>query len=132
MSRLKATIVAGATAVAALAVTAAPAHAAPQGAVDVGVGFFSVNKGVGCSYSMSVGVNSSGWVSFYDKGRGRNATPIFIGRALADGARAAVTWWPKREGLRTVYAVQHGVKSKPTTYRVVPGYGSGGVCVAFP
>lgn len=131
MSRLKSAVVAGCAAAVALTLSAAPAQAAPQGRVDPGVGFFSVNYGVGCSYSMTVPVNSSGMVSFYDW-KGPGYQPLFIGRAMADGANAAVTWWPKRKGTRTLYAVQNGKRSQLKKVRVTQGYGSGGTCFAFP
>ncbi|GAA3950390.1 hypothetical protein [Gordonia caeni] len=132
MSRVKAAVVAGCAAAAVAAtLTAAPAQAAPQGKVDPGIGFFSVNHGVGCSYSMTVPVNSSGMVSFYDW-KGPGYPPLFIGRAMASGGNAAVTWWPKRQGLRKIYAVQNGQKSAITKVRVTQGYGSGGTCFAFP
>ncbi len=120
-----------ATAAAAAALTAAPAGAAPQGQVDAGTGFSSVNYGVGCSYSMTVPVNSSGLVSFYDW-KGPGYPPLLIGRAQASGANAAVTWWPKRQGIRKLYAEQNGQRSRITTVRVSQGYGSGGMCFAFP
>ncbi|MEZ5212524.1 MULTISPECIES: hypothetical protein [unclassified Gordonia (in: high G+C Gram-positive bacteria)] len=131
MSRVKAAVLAGCTAAAALTLAAAPAHAAPQGKVDPGIGFFSINHGVGCSYSMTVPVNASGMVSFYDW-KGPGYKPLFIGRAMAQGGNAAVTWWPKRQGLRTIYAVQNGQRSTLTKVRVTQGYGSGGLCFAYP
>ena len=132
MSRVKAAVVAGCTAAAVAAtLSAAPAQAAPQGKVDPGIGFFSVNHGVGCSYSMTVPVNSSGMVSFYDW-KGPGYPPLLIGRAMASGANAAVTWWPKRQGLRRIYAVQNEQKSPIKRVRVTQGYGSGGACFAFP
>nr|WP_029759852.1 hypothetical protein [Gordonia hirsuta] len=131
ISRVKATVLAGCAAVALLSAAAAPAQAAPQGKVDPGIGFFSVNYGVGCSYSMTVPVNSSGMVSFYDW-KGPGYPPLFVGRAMASGAKAAVTWWPKREGVRRLYAVQNGERSAITTVRVTRGYGSGGLCFAYP
>ncbi|MFC0316416.1 hypothetical protein ACFQNE_00120 [Gordonia phosphorivorans] len=131
-ARIRTALVAGCAAAAVAAtVSAAPASAAPQGRVDPGIGFFSVNHGVGCSYSMTVPVNASGLVSFYDW-KGRGYPPQLIGRAMASGGNAAVTWWPKRQGLRKVYAVQNGKKSAITTVRVTQGYGSGGLCFAFP
>ncbi|GAA4751631.1 hypothetical protein MUG78_04910 [Gordonia alkaliphila] len=132
ISRATTAVVAGCAAAAVAAtLSAAPANAAPQGRVDPGIGFFSVNHGVGCSYSMTVPVNASGLVSFYDW-KGRGYPPLLIGRAMASGGNAAVTWWPKRQGLRNVYAVQNGKKSPITKVRVTQGYGSGGLCFAFP
>lgn len=131
MSRVTTAAGAAAACAAAAALTAAPAVAAPQGQVNAGVGFSSVNYGVGCSYAMTVPVNSSGPVSFYDwKGPGHR--PLLIGRAPASGGEAAVTWWPRRQGIRTLYAEQNGVRSQLTRVRVSRGYGSGGLCFAYP
>lgn len=129
-SRITVALVTGFTALS-LALSAAPADAAPQGRPDPGqgIGWFSNNHGTGCSYSLTVPVNSSGMVSFYDWKGGKHK-PILVGRAMASGANAAVTWWPKREGLRRLYAVQNGERSKIAYVRVTRGYGSGGLCVA--
>lgn len=129
-SRITTAVITGVAALS-LALSAAPAAAAPQGRPDPGqgIGFFSTNHGVGCSYSLTVPVNSSGMVSFYDW-KGPGYPPLFIGQAMASGANAAVTWWPKREGLRRIYAVQNGEKSTTAWVRVTRGYGSGGLCFA--
>ena len=111
-------------------VLAAPAQAAPQGKVDPGIGFFSIHHGTGCSYSMTMNVNASGVVSFYDAGRGHKTR--LIGRDVAQGGQAAVTWTPRWQGLHRIYAVQNGEKSQVRWVRVTQGYGSGGACIAFP
>ena len=122
-----------AAAVACLAMTAAgaaTANAVPSGRVDAGWGFSSNAYGTGCSYSMSVPVNASGKVTFWDKKPGSNA-PIYIGSAYANGATASVTWVPQREGIRQLYAVQGGKRSNYTIARVHRGYGAGGFCFAL-
>lgn len=133
MSRVKTAVVTGCVAAVAATLAAAPAQAAPQGAVDVGptIGWSSNDAGTGCSYSMTVQVNSSGMVSFYER-KNAKTKPIFLGRAAADGGLAAITWWPKRTGKRQLYAVQNGERSKVTRITVTRGIGSGGWCFAGP
>jgi len=129
-TRLTGTVLAAVAAALTATVLAAPAQAAPQGKVDPGHGFFSIHHGTGCSYSMTVKVNASGMVRFYDAGRGHRTR--LIGRDQARGAMAAVTWTPRWQGLHKLYAEQNGVKSAPVWVRVTQGYGSGGACIAFP
>lgn len=112
------------------ALGAADGYAVPSARVDPGVGFSSNAYGTGCSYSMTVPVNASGKVTFWDKKPGENP-PIYIGSADAVGAIAAVTWVPQREGIRQIYAVQGGKRSNYTIARVHRGYGSGGYCFAL-
>lgn len=109
---------------------AATANAVPSGRVDPGVGFSSNAYGTGCSYSMTVPVNASGKVTFWEKKPGKYP-PLFIGAARAQGATAAVTWVPQREGIRQVYAVQNGKRSNYTIARVHRGYGTAGFCFAL-
>lgn len=131
MSKVSATIAVAMLAAGVAASVSAPASAAPAGKVDPGAMFSSVNYGTGCSYSMTVPVNSSGLVSFWDW-KGPGYPPLFVGRAKADGAEAAVTWTPRFQGVRRLYATQNG-RTSPITYaRVTQGYGSGGSCFAFP
>lgn len=131
MSRIRAAAAVGALAVSVAAVVAAPADAAPAGRVDPGAMLSSVHYGTGCLYQMSVPVNSSGWVSFYER-KGPGYPVRFIGRAKADGAQAVVSWVPNRQGLRQLYAIQNGKRSQLTYAQVVQGYGSGGMCFAWP
>ncbi|GAB11664.1 hypothetical protein GOARA_082_00530 [Gordonia araii NBRC 100433] len=112
------------------AVGATEAAAVPSGRVDPGVGFSSNAYGTGCSYSMTVPVDSSGKVTFWEKKPGR-FPPLYIGTAYPAGATAAVTWVPQREGVRQVYAVQRGKRSNYTIARVHRGYGAGGFCFAL-
>ncbi|MFT3660875.1 MAG: hypothetical protein QM809_05615 [Gordonia sp. (in: high G+C Gram-positive bacteria)] len=133
MSRVKNAVVIGGIAVAAATMAAAPAQAAPQGRVDPGVaiGWYSNDHGTGCSYSMTVPVNSSGLVSFYE--RGDSGAPVLIGRDRAVGVNASVTWWPRHTGRRHLYAVQNGERSTPTSVVVTRSMlGGGGLCVAGP
>jgi len=110
-------------------VLSAPADAAPRGTVDTGVIIFGTQYGTGCAYPMNIAVDSSSMVTFWDQKKGHK--PILIGRDRPKGALATVTWWPKREGLRRLYAVQDGKRSKIKIERVTRGYGSGGTCIAF-
>ena len=112
------------------ALGASNAAAVPTGRVDAGVGFSSNAYGTGCSYSMTVPVNASGKVSFWEKKPGTNP-PLYIGSAYAEGAIAAVTWVPQREGVRQIYAVQGGKRSNYTIARVHRGYGTAGFCFAL-
>lgn len=118
------------TAGALAAIGAGGASAVPSGRVDPGVGFSSNAYGTGCTYSMTVPVNSSGKVTFWDKKPGKNP-PIYIGSAWAQGGTAAVSWVPQREGVRQIYAVQNGMRSNYTVARVHRGYGTAGFCFAL-
>ncbi|MCK8613222.1 hypothetical protein [Gordonia sp. C13] len=105
------------------------AQAAPAGRVDAGVPLSSVVYGTGCTYPVTVPVNSSGWVEFWEVKPG---LPVrFIGRDLPSGALASVTWVPRRIGDKYLYAVQNGKASPPTLVKVRQGYGSNGTCFAF-
>lgn len=128
MSRVTTAVVAGCVAAAAATLAAAPAQAAPQGHVNTGL-HFGAHYGTGCSYSMTVPVNASGLVSFYDRVGGKT---VLVGRTMAQGGSAAVTWWPKRQGLHRVYAEQHGQRSPESKVRVTQGYGRGGLCITIP
>lgn len=110
-------------------VGAGVAKAAPSGQVDPGVPFSSIVYGTGCTYSLTVPVNASGMVTFYEQRRGY--PPRFIGKAQAYGLSASVRWIPRRQGDRMLYAVQNGQKSPMTVARVHQGYGSGGLCFAL-
>ncbi|QKT09010.1 hypothetical protein HUN08_02715 [Gordonia sp. X0973] len=112
------------------AVGASGAAAVPSGRVDAGVGFSSNAYGTGCSYSMTVPVNASGKVTFWEKKPGISP-PIYIDSARAVGGTAAVTWVPSREGYRQLYAVQGGKRSNYTTVLVHRGYGTLGFCFAL-
>lgn len=139
MSRVKTAIVTGCvSALAATTITAGPAQAAPQGPVSpgTGIGWFSNDFGVGCSYNMTVPVNSSGMVTFWDRSAANpKAKPVYIGRAMAAGGRAAVTWWPRRTGKRAIYAMQNGERSqvvKVYVTQAVFARGGGWPCTAGP
>ncbi|STQ62948.1 Uncharacterised protein [Gordonia bronchialis] len=106
--------------------TASNADAAPAGRPNAGVPLSSVVYGTGCTYPVTLAVNSSGWVAFYEQRTGY--PPIFVGRDLPSGALASITWVPRRIGDRYLYAVQNGVKSPKTLVRVRQGYGSNGLC----
>lgn len=109
---------------------AAPAaQAAPSGPVDAGVPLSSAVYGTNCTYPLTVPVNSSGWVTFWEIKPG--LPPRFLGRDLPSGALASVTWVPRRIGDKCLVAVQNGQASKPTPVRVRQGHGSGGACIAF-
>ncbi|MDS1115393.1 hypothetical protein RD149_16680 [Gordonia westfalica] len=105
------------------------AHAAPAGRVDAGVPLSSAVYGTGCTYPVTVPVDSSGWVEFWEVKPGLPAR--FIGRDLPSGALASVTWVPRRIGDKYLYAVQNGKASQPTLVKVRQGYGSNGTCLAF-
>ncbi|MBD0861679.1 hypothetical protein IA539_10725 [Gordonia sp. zg691] len=105
------------------------AHAAPAGRVDASVPLSSAVYGTGCTYPLTVAVNSSGWVEFYEVKAG--LPPRFVGRDLPSGALASTTWVPRRIGDKYLYAVQNGKVSAPTLVRVRQGYGSNGACLAF-
>lgn len=111
------------------ALLAPPAQAAPAGALDAGVPFSSVVYGTGCTYPLTIPVNASGWVTFYEYKPG--LPPRFVGRDLPQGALASTTWVPHRIGDKYLYAVQDGVASKALPVRVRQGYGSNGACIAF-
>ncbi|MFT3899025.1 MAG: hypothetical protein QM728_02100 [Gordonia sp. (in: high G+C Gram-positive bacteria)] len=112
-------------------VGASGADAVPSGRVDPGARFSSSTYGTGCTYPMTVAVNSSGRVTFWEKKAGRGNPPLFIGWAWPDGATAAVTWRPQRIGVRQLYAVQRGYRSNYTTVQVGQGFGIAGVCTSF-
>ncbi|GAB87887.1 hypothetical protein GORBP_115_00130 [Gordonia rubripertincta NBRC 101908] len=112
-----------------LMLVAPSAQAAPAGRVDAGVPLSSVVYGTGCTYPVTVAVNSSGWVEFWEVKPGLPAR--FIGRDLPSGALASVTWVPRRIGDKYLYAVQNGKASQPTLVKVRQGYGSNGTCFAF-
>ncbi|NMO00333.1 hypothetical protein HH308_03790 [Gordonia sp. TBRC 11910] len=131
MSRIRIAVAASALAVSAAAMIGSPADAAPAGRVDPGAMFSSVHYGTGCLYQMSVPVNSSGWVAFYER-KAKGYPVRFIGRSRANGAMASVDWVPNRQGLRELYAVQNGKRSPITYAQVTQGYGSGGACFAWP
>ncbi len=131
MARIVAAAALGALAVSAAALVSSPASAAPAGKVDPGAMFSSVNYGTGCMYQMSVPVNSTGWVGFYER-KGAGYPARFIGRAKANGAQAVVSWVPHRMGIRELYAVQNGKRSASNFVRVNQGYGSGPMCFAWP
>ncbi|ANY25808.1 hypothetical protein [Gordonia terrae] len=105
------------------------AQAAPAGRVDASVPLSSAVYGTGCTYPLTVAVNSSGWVEFFEVKAG--LPPRFVGRDLPQGALASTTWVPQRIGDKYLYAVQNGKVSQPTFVRVRQGYGSNGSCVAF-
>ncbi|MFT4087734.1 MAG: hypothetical protein QM658_11410 [Gordonia sp. (in: high G+C Gram-positive bacteria)] len=131
MRRIRATLAALAVAGGLAAAGAAPAQAAPQGRVDPGATLFSTFHGTGCTYPMTVAVNSSGWVSFWEKSTRKNAKPIFLGRALPDGGLAAVTWRPRHVGIRKIYATQNGRQSRMGYVEVAEGFplGPGSACI---
>ncbi|MFW0790781.1 hypothetical protein [Gordonia sp. CPCC 205333] len=131
MSRIRIAAAAGVVAVGAATLVSAPAPAAPAGKVDPGAMFSSVHYGTGCMYQMSVPVNSSGWVAFYER-KGPGYPVRLIGRAKANGAQAVVSWIPNRQGLRQLYAVQNGKRGPIASARVTQGYGSGPMCFAWP
>lgn len=103
--------------------------AAPTSGPDAGVAFSSAVYGTGCSYTLTVPVNASGAVYFWEQKKGY--PPIFIGKAQAYQLSASVRWIPRRIGLRRLYAVQDGKRSPLTIARVHQGYGSGGLCFAL-
>ncbi|MYR06985.1 hypothetical protein GTV32_12020 [Gordonia sp. SID5947] len=105
------------------------AGAAPVGKVDAGVPFSSVVYGTGCLYNLTVDVNTSGPVTFWERAQGYPER--FIGAAQADGAIATVRWVPRRIGNRLLYAKQGGVQGPVTVLRVHQGYGSGWACFAL-
>lgn len=105
------------------------AHAAPAGRVDASAAFSSAVYGTGCTYPLTMPVNSSGWVEFYEVRAG--VPPRLVGRDLPQGALASTTWVPHRIGDKYLYAVQNGKVSPPTFVRVRQGYGSNGTCIAF-
>nr|WP_238423335.1 hypothetical protein [Gordonia sp. 'Campus'] len=105
------------------------AQAAPAGRVDASAAFSSAVYGTGCTYPLTMPVNSSGWVEFYEVRAG--VPPRLVGRDLPQGALASTTWVPHRIGDKYLYAVQNGKVSQPTFVRVRQGYGSNGTCVAF-
>ncbi|MFT4127224.1 MAG: hypothetical protein QM662_13480 [Gordonia sp. (in: high G+C Gram-positive bacteria)] len=109
--------------------TAGAGHAAPAGPVDPGIPFSSVVYGTGCTYTLTVPVNSSGIVAFYERKRGY--PPRLIGRDRAYQGYASVWWSPRRIGNRRLYAIQNGKRSPITVARVHQGYGSGGLCFAL-
>lgn len=113
----------------ALTMTSGAALAAPTGKPDVSVPFSSVVYGTGCLYTVTVQVNSSGTVYFWES-RGR-AKPRYIGSRTAVGANAVHWWTPNRIGNWTLYAVQNGKKSQPLKVAVRQGYGGGGLCFAL-
>ncbi|MGX7696790.1 hypothetical protein [Gordonia polyisoprenivorans] len=127
--RWAASLVTGTAVVAGVVAGTGSASAAPAGPVDAGVPFSSVVYGTGCTYNLTVPVNSVGMVSFYEQRQG--FAPILIGRASAYQLIATVNWTPRRLGDRMLYAVQNGVKSPITIARVHQGYGSGGLCFAL-
>lgn len=105
------------------------ASAAPVGGVDAGVPFSSVVYGSGCLYDLTVPVNATGRVTFWEQENGQ--APRFLGAAAADGAIATIRWVPRRPGDRRLYAQQGGVTGPKTLYRVHQGYGSGWACFAL-
>ncbi|UZF55539.1 hypothetical protein LH935_22965 [Gordonia polyisoprenivorans] len=127
--RWAASLVTGTAVVAGVVAGTGSASAAPAGPVDAGVPFSSVVYGTGCTYNLTVPVNSVGMVSFYEQRQG--FAPILIGRAPAYQLIATVNWTPRRLGDRMLYAVQNGVTSPITIARVHQGYGSGGLCFAL-
>lgn len=112
-----------------VAVGAAPAQAAPVGRVDAGVPFSSAVYGTGCTYSLTVPVNSGGRVTFWERKHG--LAPHYIGAADAGGNIATVRWVPRFMGDRELYAVQNGSTSPIAVLQVHQGYGSGGLCFAL-
>ncbi|WP_435082464.1 hypothetical protein [Gordonia hongkongensis] len=119
----------GAAVMGATAFVAPTAQAAPAGRVDASVPFSSAVYGTGCTYPLTVAVNSSGWVEFFEVKAG--LPPRFVGRDLPQGALSSTTWVPHRTGDKYLYAVQNGKVSAPTFVRVRQGYGSNGACIAF-
>ena len=110
-------------------VGAVPAQAAPVGKVDAGVPFSSVVYGTGCLYVLTVTVNSTGPVTFWEQAPGFTARAI--GSAWADGGIGTVRWTPRRIGNRILYATQGGVTGPKVTVPVRQGYGSGPLCFAL-
>ena len=108
---------------------AGQSSAAPAGKPDAGVPLSSVVYGTGCTYPVTLAVNSSGWVAFYEQRTGY--PPIFVGRDLPRGALASTTWVPRHLGDRYLYAVQNGQTSAKTLVKVRKGYGSNGLCFGF-
>lgn len=131
MSRIRASLAALAVVGGLAATVAAPADAAPQGRVDPGGTLFSTFHGTGCTYPMTVPVNSSGWVTFWEKSTRKNTKPIYLGRAFPDGGLAAVTWRPRHIGVRKIYAVQNGKQSQMGYVEVAQGFplGAGSACI---
>ncbi|NDZ95772.1 hypothetical protein G3I13_06690 [Streptomyces sp. SID6673] len=105
------------------------AGAAPVGKIDAGVPFSSVVYGTGCLYNLTVDVNASGPVTFWERKQGYPER--FIGAARADGAIATIRWVPRRIGDRLLYAKQGGVRGPVAVMRVHQGYGSGWACFAL-
>lgn len=130
-SRLRVAAVALGTATALMlgGLGAGAASAAPAGQVDAGVPFSSVVYGTGCTYSLTVPVNSSGRVTFWERKRGFPGR--FIGAAQPSGGIATVTWIPRRIGERWLYAIQDGKASRVSLAPVRQGYGSAGLCFAI-
>ena len=122
-------MMAGVTMGAGVLVGAGTAQAAPVSGPDSNVPFSSVVYGTGCTYTLTVPVDAKGMVTFFEQRRGYR--PIYIGKAPAYQTSASVTWIPRRQGNRMLYAVQNGVKSPITMARVHQGYGSGGLCFAL-
>ncbi|MFT4200951.1 hypothetical protein [Gordonia sp. (in: high G+C Gram-positive bacteria)] len=113
------------------AVAAPAADAVPTGRVDPGIRFSSGTYGTGCTYPMTVAVNSEGRVTFWEKKAGRGNPPLFIGWSWPQGGTAAVTWRPQRIGVRQLYAVQRGFRSNYTTAVVGQGFGIAGICTSL-
>ncbi|MFW0783308.1 hypothetical protein AAFP35_02200 [Gordonia sp. CPCC 206044] len=125
---LAATIGSMAAAIAMVAGTGT-ASAAPVGTVDAGVPFSSVVYGTGCRYNLTVQVDASGPVTFWERAQGHPER--FLGAAQADGAIATIRWVPQRIGDRLLYAKQNGVTGPTVVMRVHQGYGSGWACFAL-
>ncbi|MFT3716650.1 MAG: hypothetical protein QM774_12110 [Gordonia sp. (in: high G+C Gram-positive bacteria)] len=130
MSRIRNVLVTGVIGLTAAAAVSAPAQAAPQGHVNPGHIIFGTQFGTGCRYVANVAVNASGTVTFWDW-KGKGYKPLYVGKDYPRGGVAAVNWIPRREGIRHLYAVQNGQKSKITNVRVTRGYGGGWTCIAF-
>ncbi|AZG46070.1 hypothetical protein D7316_02670 [Gordonia insulae] len=105
------------------------AAAAPVGKVDAGVPFSSVVYGSGCRYDLTVPVDATGRVTFWEREQG--GPERFIGAAPADGAIATIRWVPRDPGDRQLYAKQGGVTGPKVLMRVHQGYGSGWACFAL-
>ncbi|MEE4021990.1 hypothetical protein V1Y59_02775 [Gordonia sp. PKS22-38] len=105
------------------------ASAAPVGKVDAGVPFSSIVYGTGCLYELTVDVNSSGAVTFWERPRGGPAR--VIGVAPAYGAIATTKWVPRRIATTELYATQNGATGPIAVFPVHQGYGSGWACFAL-
>ncbi|MGK2319532.1 hypothetical protein [Gordonia rhizosphera] len=124
---LSVSVTVGAAAI--LTLPAGTAAAAPVGQVDAGVPFSSVVYGTGCLYDLTVPVNASGQVTFWERNAAGGPEQL-IGSAMAEGAIATIRWVPRQMGSRQLYAKQGGVTGPIAVVPVHQGHGSAWACWA--